>query len=153
MRAILTVATLLLAVTAPQASEVYKTLDAQGRPVYTDKPPTLPAEKMGVHSASSDPATVGQRYQATMKGYAEADKTQSEATAKAAEMKQARELTAEDKARRCVEARQNYESVMRARRLYEPGATESERRYLSDAEIDEARANAKKSMDDLCSGL
>lgn len=153
MRAILTAATLLLTLTAVHASEVYKTVDPQGRPVYTDRPSTLPAQKMGVPSSSTDPATVGQRYEEEMKRYSEADKAQSQAAAKAAEATKARELTAEDKARRCEEARQNYESVMRARRLYEPGATEGERRYLSDDEIDRARADARKIMDDFCSGL
>ena len=42
---------------------------------------------------------------------------------------------------------------MNARRLYEPGTAEGERRYLDSAEIDAARANAKQAMDDLCSGL
>jgi hypothetical protein len=61
-------------------------------------------------------------------------------------------MTAEDRAKRCIEARQRYESYMTARRLYEPGSTEAERRYLDSAEIDAARANAKQTMDELCSG-
>jgi len=38
MKALLTAATLLLAFAGAHAGEVYKTTDAQGRPVYTDKP-------------------------------------------------------------------------------------------------------------------
>ncbi len=41
---------------------------------------------------------------------------------------------------------------MTSRRLYEPGTTEGERRYLNDAETDAARANAKKLMDEYCAG-
>jgi len=39
-----------------------------------------------------------------------------------------------------------------ARRLYEPGGAEGERRYLSDAEIDAARTDAKRLVDEFCSG-
>jgi hypothetical protein len=61
-------------------------------------------------------------------------------------------MTAEDRAKRCEESRQRYESYMNARRLFEPGTVEGERRYLSDAEIDAARADARKVMDEFCSG-
>jgi hypothetical protein len=43
-----------------------------------------------------------------------------------------------------------YQSYMNAQRLYEPGAKEGDRRYLSSAEIDAAREVAKKSMDASC---
>jgi hypothetical protein len=87
-----------------------------------------------------------------MKGYSEADKARAEAASKAAEAQKAGAMTAEDRAKRCEESRQRYESYMNARRLFEPGASEGERRYLSDAEIDAARADAKKLMDEFCSG-
>ena len=152
MKAIVTIATLLLAAAGAQASEVYKTTDAQGRPVYTDKPVSLPAEKLNVKSATTDTVQLQQRYEEQMKGYSEADKARAEAASKAAEAQKASAMTAEDRARRCEESRQRYESYMNARRLYEPGESEGERRYLSDAEIDAARADARKLMDEFCSG-
>ena len=152
MKAFVTVATLLLATAGAQANEVYKTTDAQGRPVYTDKPVSLPAEKLNVKSATTDTVQLQQRYEEQMKGYSEADKARAEAASKAAEAQKASAMTAEDRARRCEESRQRYESYMNARRLYEPGESEGERRYLSDAEIDAARADAKKLMDEFCSG-
>jgi hypothetical protein len=152
MKALVTVATLLLAAAGAWAGEVYKTTDAQGRPVYTDKPPSLPAERLNVQSATTDTAEVQQRYEAQMKQYVTADQAETDAARKAADARKAKEMTAEDRAKRCIEARQRYESVMNARRLYEPGATEGERRYLDSAEIDAARANAKQTMDELCSG-
>jgi len=151
MKAIVTIATLLLAAAGAQASEVYKTTDPQGRPVYTDKPVSLPAEKLNVKSATTDTVEVRQRYEEQMKGYSEADKARAEAASKAAEAQKASAMTAEDRARRCEESRQRYESYMNARRLFEPGTAEGERRYLSDAEIDAARADAKKVMDEFCS--
>ena len=53
---------------------------------------------------------------------------------------------------RCTEARERYQKMMDARRLYEPGSTPDERRYLDAAETDAARANARKVMDDFCAG-
>jgi acyl-CoA reductase-like NAD-dependent aldehyde dehydrogenase len=145
MKALLTAATLLLAFAGAHAGEVYKTTDAQGRPVYTDKPPSLPAERLKVQSATTDVVEV-------LKQYGAADQAEADAAKKAADARKAQEMTAEDRAKRCIEARQRYESYMNARRLYEPGTDEGERRYLDSAEIDAARANAKQAMDDLCSG-
>jgi hypothetical protein len=144
-------AVLLLAVGA-HASEVFKSTDPQGRPVYTDKPQTLPAQKLDVRTATTDTVEVQQRYEAEMKRLNAADEADSAAAAKAAEARKAKELTEEDRARRCVESRQRYESYMNARRLYEPGSGEGERRYLSDAELDAARANARQAMDEFCGG-
>jgi len=152
MKAFVTVATLLLAVAGAHAGEVYKTTDAQGRPVYTDKPPSLPAEKLNVQTATTDMVEVQKRYDSQMKQYGAADKAEADAAKKAADARKAQEMTAEDRAKRCIDARQRYESYMNARRLYEPGSAEGERRYLDSAEIDSARANAKQAMDELCSG-
>jgi hypothetical protein len=41
---------------------------------------------------------------------------------------------------------------MNARRIYEPGSTPEDRRYLDSAEIDATRADAKKVMDEFCAG-
>jgi hypothetical protein len=152
MRALVVVATLLMAAAGTHAGEVYKSTDAQGRPIYTDKPPTLPAQRLNVQSATTDVLEVQQRYEAEMKQYGAADQAAADATKKAADARKAQEMTAEDRAKRCIEARQRYESYMNARRLYEPGSTEGERRYLDSAEIDAARANAKQTMDELCGG-
>jgi hypothetical protein len=152
MKALLTAATLLLAAAGAHAGEVYKTTDAQGRPVYTDKPPSLPAERLKVQSATTDVVEVQKRYDAQMKQYGAADQAEADAAKKAADARKAQEMTAEDRAKRCIDARQRYESYMNARRLYEPGTAEGDRRYLDSAEIDAARANAKQAMDELCSG-
>jgi hypothetical protein len=152
MKAFVTVATLLLAATGAEASEVYKTTDPQGRPVYTDKPATLPAEKLDVKTSTTDVVEVQKRYDEQMKRYAEAGKAEDDAASKAADTVKASALTAEDRAKRCQEARQRYDSYMGARRLYAPGASEGERRYLSDVEIEAARANAKQVMDEFCRG-
>lgn len=147
----LLVSLLLVAAAAP-AGEVYKTTDPQGRPVYTDKPPTLPAQRMHVESSTTDVVEAKQRYEEQMKRLTEADQASSAAATQAEEARNNAETSAADRAKRCQDARDRYQSYMTAQKLYVTDEAGGERRYLSDAEIDAARANAKKMMDDFCGG-
>ena len=128
------------------------TRDAQGRPVYTDRPERLPAQKLNVATQQTDVVEAQTRYQQEMARYQQAEKAGAEATKKAADARQAAELSAVDKAKRCQEARQRYQNLMNARRIYEPGSTPEERRYLDSEEMDATRENARKVMDDFCAG-
>ena len=132
--------------------EVYVTRDAKGNPVYTDRPATLPAEKLGVQSTTTDPAEVQARYDEEMKKYSADSDAATKARAQAADTAKAREITAEDRAKRCIEARTRYEATLNAIRLYEEGP-DGQRRYLSSEEIDGTRADAKKTVDEFCAGL
>ncbi len=138
----------LLVLGSAQAGEVFMTKDAKGNMVYTDRPESLPAQKIKIATGVSEPVSAMRPADATTK--ATADKAQTSAAQQAVESKQANEITAADKAKRCVDARNRYEQVMTAQRLYEPGASEGERRYLDDKEIDEARAFTKQAMDEFC---
>jgi hypothetical protein len=142
------VAALLLAAGA-QAGDVYLTKDAKGNPVYTDTPVSIPAQKVNIANKTTDQAALQKRYSDEMNRYAEGDSAQSKAPAKSAES--AASMTAEDRAKRCTEARQRYQGYMDARRLFEDDQG-GERRYLTSEEIDAARANAKQVMDEFCSG-
>jgi hypothetical protein len=135
-----------------QASDVYKTADSKGQPVYTDRPATLPAQRLDVRTQSTDEVEVQQRYDEQMKSYAAAEKARSDQSTDAADKTSADELSATAKTRRCQEARERYDSYMNSRRLYEPGEGDGERRYLSDAEMDDARAKAKLQVDTYCDG-
>lgn len=150
-RSLLVLATLAVLGSA-QASEVFVSKDAQGNTVYTDRPESLPAQKLKVASRSTDKVEVQRQYDEKMQATAAADKAKAGAAKQAGEARQAKELTAADKAKRCLDARTRYEQVMTAQRLYEPGTTEGERRYLDDKEIDSARASTKQAMDEFCSG-
>ena len=141
----------LLCATA-SASEVFVTRDAQGRPVYTDRPESLPAQKLNVATQQIDAVEAQTRNQQQTDKLQQADKATAEASRKSAEARQAAELSAADKAKRCQDARQRYQNLMNARRIYEPGSTPDERRYLDSAEIDATRADAKKLMDEFCAG-
>jgi hypothetical protein len=142
----------LAMVAAAQAGEVFMTKDAQGNTVYTDRPESLPAKKVAVATRSTDNAAVQQQYTEKMQANATSEQAKAEAAKQAGEAKQAKEMTAADKAKRCLDARNRYEQVMNAQRLFEPGEKEGERRYLDAKEIDAARAAHKKAMDDFCSG-
>lgn len=141
----------LLCTTAP-AAEVFMTRDAQGRPVYTDRPESLPAAKVNIATQQTDVVEAQARSQQETARAQQADKATAEAARKSADTRQAAELSAADKAKRCQDARQRYQEVMNARRIYEPGSTPEERRYLDSAEIDATRADAKKVMDEFCAG-
>jgi hypothetical protein len=141
----------LLCTTAP-AAEVFMTRDAQGRPVYTDRPESLPAAKVNVATQQTDVVEAQARSQQETARTQQAEKATTEAARKSADTRQAAELSAADKAKRCQDARQRYQEVMNARRIYEPGSTPEERRYLDSAEIDATRADAKKVMDEFCAG-
>lgn len=151
MRAIVVLSALVATVSVAAAGEIYVTRDAQGKPVYTDRPQAIPAERLKMRSASSDPAEVQSRYAEQMKQYSAADEARAEAAASAAETKKGAALSGEDRAKRCADSRQRYEALMTSYRLYEetPGG---ERRYFDSAEIDAARADAKKVMDEFCGG-
>lgn len=133
------------------AGEVFVTKDAQGHPIYTDRPDSLPAEKVNVVTKQTDTVDVQKRYAAEMKQYAEADKASSQSAKQATDAKQAQQLNATDKAKRCQEARTQYAALMNAHRVYEEG-DKGERHYLDSKEIDASRASAKSVMDEFCSG-
>jgi hypothetical protein len=144
----LTTAALVLCAGAVSA-DVYMFKDAQGNVQYTDKPPTLPAERLNVQSRKTDIVEVQARQEAEMTQLKSANQTRQKAVANQADQQAAQQLTAKDKADRCVKARERYEKYSASLRLYET-LPDGERRYLSDAELDSARTSAKSTMDELC---
>jgi hypothetical protein len=133
----------------PAAADVYKFKDDKGNVLYTDKPATLPAERLNIQSQKTDVVAVQARAQEESQRQQSADKTNQQAAAQSKDQQAATQLNATQKAEQCTKARQRYDSYMNSQRLYEPGK-DGERRYLSDAELDAARASAKASMDVMC---
>jgi len=139
-----------LSLAAPAlAGDVYVTRDAEGKPVYTDRPQSLPADKVDVASRSSDPQEVEARYRSEMERYEAEQQAAEQSRAKAAETQRAAEMTAADRAQRCVAARQQYQTTLNHFRIYEE-LPNGERRYLTSEEIDAARADAKLARDEFC---
>ena len=150
MKPIVTILAGLLLAGAASAGDVYVMTDKQGNRIYTDRPDTLPAQKAGIESKSTDPAEVEARYDTEMDRYAAEQQAAEQARAQAAEAKRAADLTAADRAQRCVAARNRYQATLNSIRIYEE-LPNGERRYLSSSEIDAARAQAKQAMEEFCS--
>jgi len=104
---------------------------------------------LNIQSQKTDVVAAQTRTQDEMKRLQEADKANQAAAGQAKDQQQAAQQSATAKADQCTKARQRYDSYMNSQRLYEKGA-DGERRYLSDAELDAARASAKASMDVMC---
>jgi hypothetical protein len=130
------------------ASEVYKYTDEKGNVLYTDKPRTLPAERLNVQTTKADPAAQA-RYAEEMKRLQEADKARTQTATAQSNQAGAAQLNAKDRAERCSKARDRYDTYMNSQKLYEerPGG---ERHYLTSEELDAARASAKANMDSWC---
>jgi membrane protein involved in colicin uptake len=130
-------------------ADVYKYTDEKGNVQYTDRPLTLPAERLSISSQRSDVVEIDQRVGEEAKTTAEQDKARQQADKAKAEQKKAAAANTEGKAEACSKARQDYVSRMNAQKLYEEEPN-GERRYLTSAELDAARSSAKQAMDTLC---
>ena len=130
-------------------ADVYKYKDEKGNIQYTDKPPSLPAERLNVQSQRTDVVAAQERAQAASQSSAASAASRAAASNSRAEQKAAEELSAKDKTDRCIKARERYDRYMNSPKLYEQDE-KGERRYLDSAELDAARASAKASMDVMC---
>jgi uncharacterized protein DUF4124 len=148
---VLLTATGVVVVAGPAAADVYKFKDDKGNVLYTDKPSTLPAERLNIQSNKTDVVAAQTRQQEEMKRMQDAAKANQPAPAAtpAANPQQAPQLSATDKASQCTQSRERYEKYSTSQRLYEM-LPDGSRRYLSDAELDAARASAKAAMDVMC---
>jgi hypothetical protein len=151
LRCSLPVLAITLALLSSAEADVYKFVDAQGRVQYTDKPQTLPAERLNVRSQKTDTVAVQERAAAERRQQEQSEKARLSNNRQATDNKTAQEMSATDRAERCTKARERYDSYMNSQRLYE-SLPNGERRYLSDQELDAARNSAKVSMDELCQG-
>lgn len=152
LRSSLSALTLTIALFGSAQADVYKYVDPQGRVQYTDKPLTLPAERLNVRSQKTDTVALQERTDTERKRQQEADQARKQSSDSKSDQRAASEMSAKDKAERCTKARERYDNYINSQRLYET-LPNGERRYLSDAELDAARGSAKVSMDELCKGL
>jgi Domain of unknown function (DUF4124) len=142
MRAIL-IMSLGLAFAHAHAAEVYRSVDAAGNVTYSDRPETPDAVPMVIRTAAA--AATTRRAPTPARSTEAASDEPDAATIERAE----REQNAEDRAANCEAARARSETYETSRRLYRPGA-DGEREYLTDAEIDEARTNARADIARWC---
>jgi len=141
MRTVAIVTLSLLAVSA-QAGEVYRSIDAQGNMVYSDRPASEDSTKVTIRTSTPAPRAPSTREAAS--GEPAAD-LPDQATINAAERAQ----LAEDRAANCTIATERNTRYSTSRRLYREGE-DGERVYLNDAELTEARNNAQAEVSRWC---
>jgi hypothetical protein len=138
---------LLLLPVGALAAEIYRSVDANGRVVYSDLPDGT-AERVTINVP--EPSAPGERAAASR-----ADDSESAPAASAAPpgaeipRPSTPEEIAADRTRNCDYARQMQTTYSSSHRLYRNGA-DGERVYLSDAELSEARAKAESDVATWC---
>lgn len=135
-------AVLLGAVGTARADTVYEWTDAQGQVHYTDQ--WVPGAKVVrtdiIRRAADSSATQG---------------IQNESNAASHDLKQQQEAQsvqqdeAKARAARCTQDKEQYQKMIESRRIYTTDKS-GNRTYLSDADADAARLQAKQAMDADC---
>jgi Domain of unknown function (DUF4124) len=144
--AILVALALLLCATCPvNAGEVYKSVDAEGHVVYSDRADTSGAQKSVVRSDPSNPTEVARI-------------AKEQEIQKAEELQRSRQKLIDDtkkaqqdelKQVQCESARNRYYSLKDARRIFDLDAA-GNRQYYSDTEADTRREEARQAMAAAC---
>lgn len=137
------IVTLTLLAVPVLAADVYRSIDAQGNVVYSDRPGDATAVRVAIATtAAVAPVTVASSAAAP----ADVPEEPDEATIAAAERAQ----LAEDRAANCAIARQRSERYATSHRLYRVDANGG-RVYFSDAELTRARQEAEAEVARWCS--
>ncbi len=145
----LAITTLVLAaaLVGSAAADIYRWKDAQGVFHYSDQ--WVPGSELiksnsvrppGVDSSSS-PRTASSDIAATANSQLQQETTNRAVQADVAKVR-------EDQ---CKKARETYDKAVAARRIFKPGSNkDGEREYLSDAEADAYRVQARTEMEQAC---
>jgi len=137
----ITLAALAAVITTAHA-DVYKTVDTQGQVHYSDQ--WSPGAELikGDHSRNS-PAPPADTPAPSNTG---PDPTKAAAKQVQADMDAMR-------AQQCKQLKEQYDKVLRARRIYQPNTDSSApKQYMSDAEADAERVKTRQAMDEACAG-
>ena len=150
---ILGLTAILVLVAAPALADVYKWIDAQGAIHYTDRPPPADAKLVSVesgggsHSQRPPPAPAPAAVTPTSPGAAPLPPPTPEQSARLKKSVDADVAGA--RAEQCKGAQERYQKYVGSRRIFREGASK-ERVYLSDAEADQERVNARREVEELC---
>jgi hypothetical protein len=132
-------------------ADVYRSVDGQGHVQYSDSPtPGAELVKVG-NQRSFAPAAASPTRSSTNATPALAksnDQIKDQLAHEEAARAVANDLAA-SRAEQCKKAQDAYEKSIIARRIYNEDKN-GDRQYLSDADADQARVNAKLAMDQVC---
>lgn len=145
-------AALVLACTNATAQEfsVYKWVDEDGVPHYTDRPPSsAEVTRTGVRSRRTDPDAVMARAEQRSATTATQNEARQETRAANEEAAAEQAKTESERQEECAKARERARTYNTARRLYRP-LPDGNREYLTDQELSEARASADEAVSTWC---
>ncbi|HTY51091.1 MAG TPA: DUF4124 domain-containing protein [Steroidobacteraceae bacterium] len=121
-------------------ADVYKTVDAQGQPHYSDQwspgAELIKTDHSHLITDDSSPPPAGDHA---------SDLAKQSAAQRAVDTD-----VAAAKADECKKLQQQYDREVHARRILKPGSTSDNPDYMSDAEADAERVKVKEAMDDAC---
>lgn len=131
----------------PATAEVYKWTDADGRVHFGDRPPPGDAETVQLPAAATDtpaalPAQRLDQQRRLLRAYDEERRQKRDARAQA-------QRDAEERRRRCAEARDDLHNREVAGGLYRLGP-DGQREFLNDAERERAVAAARGAVEQWC---
>ena len=135
---------------APASSQIYKWTDARGEVHFGDQPPSNATQIRGPTPPAQSPAApapVSPPVSSAASTPAELT-TDSAAPAKDAASAVRRDVAAA-RADQCKKAKADYDSAIRAQRIYRTNA-KGEREYLSAQEADQQRITIRAQMDASC---
>jgi hypothetical protein len=135
---------------APQGT-VYLWVDKNGTPHYEDRPnEAVDSKEMNIRYQLTDPKALASATQKKSE-LADAAKTRDKQTADDKDKgKAVAQQTADERTANCKAAKERMEKYDTAHKLYKP-LPNGERQYLTDQEMDAARAEARKTVDEWCS--
>jgi uncharacterized protein DUF4124 len=130
-----------------RAGDVYKSVDAQGHVIYSDRPDASAAQKSVIRADQPNPteaARIAKEQQILKAEETQQNREKSIEDAKKAQADHAAQV-------QCDNARNRYYSLKDARRLYQRDA-DGNRVYLSDQDGDARREEARQAMTAACGG-
>ena len=136
----------LAAVVTTVQADVYKTVDAQGQVHYSDQ------WSPGAEVIKGDRPRIASAPEAAPPPAAN-DHTLAPDPSKAAAAKQVQSDMEALRAEQCKQLKDQYDKIIHARRIYQPGSDSSApKQYMSDAEADAERVKTRQAMDEACAG-
>jgi len=130
---------------APRAQEVYKSVDAQGHVIYSDRASTSTAKKSAVHVDPPDPSEVARI--AKEQEILNAQEIQRKQQQAVDDKKKAQQD--HDKQARCDAARNHYFAMKDTRKLFQRDA-DGNRVYYTDEQANAQREEAREAMTAAC---
>lgn len=130
---------------SPRADQVYKSIDAQGHVVYSDRPETSTAQKALVNVDRPDAkevARMGKEQEILKAEEIQRNRQKLTDDAKKAQQDHAKQV-------QCDAARNHYYALKEARRIYDRDA-DGNRIYYTDAEANAKREDARQAMNAAC---